>query len=195
MSSCCNLWGAGRCPARALKERRWGHREPSQPRPARGPQTSLESARTHLAPLCVKGVVIPAWRVCAGHPRRQAQVALMAAAVRRELGAAGATGRMGRVPGAGSQVAGPGSDLSEAPAMRSEPAALEPVAAPRCPPASVRPARASALICRNTTSESRRLRHRVASIGVSRRRPCGRSRRGPCWRGGTGPRPRCAGPG
>jgi hypothetical protein len=80
--------------------------------------------------------------------------------------AAGVTGRRRWLPGVGSLVAGPGSDLSEEPALGSEPAAPETVAAPVCPSGPVCAARASAIICRNTTSDRRRLRARIASIGV-----------------------------
>jgi hypothetical protein len=70
--------------------------------------------------------------------------------------------------GIGSLVAGPGSDLSEESASGFEPAALESGAAPECPPGPDRAARAraSVIICRNTTSDRRRLRARMASIGV-----------------------------
>ena len=50
--------------------------------------------------------------------------------------------------GVGSLAAGPGSDFSEVPAAGCEPAALEPVAAPTCPPGPVAAARASAIIWR-----------------------------------------------
>jgi hypothetical protein len=48
--------------------------------------------------------------------------------------------------GIGSLVAGPGSDFSEEPVLGFEPAALEPVAAPLCPPGPVAAARASVVI-------------------------------------------------
>ncbi len=48
--------------------------------------------------------------------------------------------------GVGSLVAGPGSDFSEVPAAGCEPAALEPVAVPTCPPGPAAWARASRAI-------------------------------------------------
>jgi hypothetical protein len=52
-------------------------------------------------------------------------------------GGAGSNLKNGPACGVGSWVAGPGSDFSEAPVLGSEPAALEPVAAPTCPPGPV----------------------------------------------------------
>lgn len=43
-------------------------------------------------------------------------------------------------------MAGPGSDFSEAPALECKPAALEPVAAPGCPPGPVTRVRALVII-------------------------------------------------
>ena len=63
-------------------------------------------------------------------------------------------------------MAGPGSDFSEVPALGCKPATLELVAVPGCPPGPVADARASPVICRYTWSESRRLRHRMASMLV-----------------------------
>jgi hypothetical protein len=65
----------------------------------------------------------------------------------------GSDGRRRERPGEGagfagvrSLVAGPGSDFSEAPALECKPAALEPVAAPGCPPGPVTRVRALVII-------------------------------------------------
>jgi hypothetical protein len=63
-------------------------------------------------------------------------------------------------------VTGPGSDLSEVPVVGCEPAALEPVAVPRCPPGPAALARASRSIWWQAISDSRRLRDLIASRGV-----------------------------
>jgi hypothetical protein len=86
-------------------------------------------------------------------------------------------------------VAGPGSDLSEVPAAGCEPAALDIRDAPMCPPGPACAARWPGIIWWQAMSDSLRLRHLMASIGVSRRRLCGRSRRGPRCRGGGAGRP------
>jgi hypothetical protein len=61
---------------------------------------------------------------------------------------------------------GPGSDFSEVPAAGCKPAALEPVAAPRCPPGPAALAPASRTIWWQAMSESWRLRDLIASLGV-----------------------------
>jgi hypothetical protein len=58
--------------------------------------------------------------------------------------------------GVGSFPAGPGSGFSEVPVQGLEPAALEPVAVPGCPPGPVPGALASLVIWRQATSDSRR---------------------------------------
>ena len=64
-------------------------------------------------------------------------------------------------------VAGPGSDWSEVPVWGCEPAALDVSVAPRCPPEPVpSAATASSSIARNTMSDRRRFRQRIASIEV-----------------------------
>src|SRR6266536_4830554 len=68
--------------------------------------------------------------------------------------------------GVGSCAAGPGSDFSEVPVQGLEPATLEPVVVPVCPPGPVAVARASLVIWRQATSDSRRLRQRRASMVV-----------------------------
>src|ERR1022692_2082983 len=72
------------------------------------------------------------------------------------------TGRIG----VGSFAAGPGSDFSKAPVQGLEPAALEPVAVPGCPPGPVFEALASLIIWRQAMSDSRRLTQRSASMLV-----------------------------
>jgi hypothetical protein len=91
---------------------------------------------------------------------------LTAAAVRQEDEAGKRPEELGGRKGVGSLVAGPGSDFSEVPVAGCEPAALEPVAAPTCPPGPAAWARASRTIWWEATSESRRFRQRIASRGV-----------------------------
>ena len=56
--------------------------------------------------------------------------------------------------------------MSEVPALGCKPAALEPVAAPTCPPGPVAFARASVIIWWQAMSDSRRFMARMASIEV-----------------------------
>ena len=105
-----------------------------------------DNARSWL-PSVSRGWLFPACQ-CAPVLAVVKQRALDGAAVRREREPPGATWRMDRRAGVGSQVAGPGSDFSEVPAQGCKPATLEPAAVPVCPPGPVAEARASLIICR-----------------------------------------------
>jgi hypothetical protein len=63
-------------------------------------------------------------------------------------------------------LVGPGSDLSEEPAVGVEPVALDVRVAPVCPPGPVPASRSSRVIRRHRWSARRRLRQRIASLRV-----------------------------
>lgn len=65
-----------------------------------------------------------------------------------------------------SLVAGSGSDFSEELVVGVEPAALELVVAPGCPPEPVLARRSSWIISRQRWSARRRFRQRIASLWV-----------------------------